>query len=117
MSRSFARRLHPLSIAGFGGFPEMTSLHKPVICAVNCMAVGAGFELLLRADFVAAAEHAQLMLREVRIGMAPNVGTFMLARSGVFRTSSNAPRVDMHRAARSLRLLTALARSEGPVTK
>jgi crotonobetainyl-CoA hydratase len=65
---------------GFGGFPEMTDLLKPVICAVNGLAVGAGFEMLLRADFVIAAEHAQFMLPEVRIGVAPDVGTFMLPK-------------------------------------
>ena len=65
---------------GFGGFPEMTDLLKPVICAVNGMAVGGGFEMLLRADFVIAADHAQFMLPEVRIGMAPDVGTFMLPK-------------------------------------
>jgi crotonobetainyl-CoA hydratase len=65
---------------GFGGFPEMTDLLKPVICAVNGLAVGGGFEMLLRADFVVAAEHAQFMLPEVRIGMAPDVGTFMLPK-------------------------------------
>jgi crotonobetainyl-CoA hydratase len=47
---------------GFGGFSEMTDLLKPVICAVNGMAIGAGFEMLLRADFVIAAEHARFML-------------------------------------------------------
>jgi crotonobetainyl-CoA hydratase len=65
---------------GFGGFPEMTDLLKPVICAVNGMAVGAGFEMLLRADFVIAAEHAEFYLPEVRIGVAPDVGTFMLPK-------------------------------------
>ena len=65
---------------GFGGFPEMTDLLKPVICAVNGMAVGGGFEMLLRADFVIAAEHAQFMLTEVRMGLAPDVGTFMLPK-------------------------------------
>jgi crotonobetainyl-CoA hydratase len=65
---------------GFGGFPEMTNLLKPVICAVNGMAVGGGFEMLLRADFIVAAEHAQFMLPEARIGMAPDVGTFMLPK-------------------------------------
>jgi len=65
---------------GFGGFPEMTDLLKPVICAVNGMAVGAGFEMLLRADIVIAADHAQFMLPEVRIGMAPDVATFMLPK-------------------------------------
>lgn len=65
---------------GFGGFPEMTDLLKPVICAVNGLAVGGGFEMLLRADFIVAAEHAEFMLPEVRIGMAPDVGTFMLPK-------------------------------------
>ena len=65
---------------GFGGFAEMTGLLKPVICAVNGLAVGAGFEMLLRADFVIAAEHARFMLPEVRIGVAPDVGTFMLPK-------------------------------------
>jgi crotonobetainyl-CoA hydratase len=65
---------------GFGGFPEMTDLLKPVICAVNGMAVGAGFEMLLRADFVIAAKHALFMLPEARIGIAPDVATFMLPK-------------------------------------
>jgi crotonobetainyl-CoA hydratase len=65
---------------GFGGFPEMTGLLKPVICAVNGLAVGAGFEMLLRADFVIAAEHAEFFLPEVLIGVAPDVGTFMLPK-------------------------------------
>jgi len=65
---------------GFGGFPEMTDLLKPVICAINGLAVGAGFEMLLRADFVVAADHAEFMLPEVRIGVAPDVGTFMLPK-------------------------------------
>ena len=65
---------------GFGGFPEMTDLLKPVICAVNGMAVGAGFEMLLRSDFIIAAEHAEFFLPEVRIGVAPDVATFMLPK-------------------------------------
>jgi crotonobetainyl-CoA hydratase len=65
---------------GFGGFPEMTDLLKPVICAVNGLAIGAGFEMLLRADFIIAAEHARFMLPEVRIGIAPDVATFMLPK-------------------------------------
>lgn len=65
---------------GFAGFPEMNDLNKPVICAVNGMAVGAGFEMLMRADFVVAAEHAEFLLPEVRIGIAPDIGTFMLPK-------------------------------------
>ena len=65
---------------GFAGFPEMSDLNKPVICAVNGLALGAGFEMLLRADFVLAAEHAEFYLPEVRIGIAPDVATFMLPK-------------------------------------
>jgi crotonobetainyl-CoA hydratase len=72
--------LEDFGAGGFGGFPEMTDLLKPVICAVNGLAVGAGFEMLLRADIVIAADHAEFMLPEVRIGMAPDVGTFMLPK-------------------------------------
>ncbi len=65
---------------GFGGFTECPGLLKPVICAVNGMAIGAGFEMLTRADFVIAAEHATFMLPEVRVGVAPDVGTIMLPK-------------------------------------
>ena len=72
--------LDDYGIGGFGGFPELPGLLKPVICAVNGMAVGGGLEMLLRADFIIAAEHAEFMLPEVRIGMAPDVATFMLPK-------------------------------------
>jgi crotonobetainyl-CoA hydratase len=65
---------------GFGGFTEMKDLLKPVICAINGMAVGAGFEMILRADFIIAVEHAMFMMPEVRIGIAPDVGIFMLSK-------------------------------------
>jgi crotonobetainyl-CoA hydratase len=65
---------------GFGGFAELKGLLKPVICAVNGLAVGAGFEMLLRADFVIAAEHARFMLPEVRIGIAPDIAAILLPK-------------------------------------
>jgi len=65
---------------GFAGFTELPGLLKPVICAVNGMAVGAGFEMLLRADFIIAAEHATFSMPEVRIGVAPDVGSIMLPK-------------------------------------
>jgi crotonobetainyl-CoA hydratase len=65
---------------GFGGFPKMKNLLKPVICAINGMAVGAGFEMILRADFIIATEHAVFMMPEVRFGIAPDIGTFMLPK-------------------------------------
>jgi len=72
--------LDDYGVGGFGGFPELPGLLKPVICAVNGMAIGGGVEMLLRADFILAAEHAEFLLPEVRIGMAPDVATFMLPK-------------------------------------
>lgn len=65
---------------GFGGFIELPNLNKPVICAVNGYAIGAGFEMLLRSDFVIAAENAQFWLPEAQLGVAPDVATFLLPK-------------------------------------
>ena len=72
--------LDDYGVGGFGGFPQLPGLLKPVICAVNGMAIGGGLEMLLRADLIIAAEHAEFLLPEVRVGMAPDVATFMLPK-------------------------------------
>ncbi len=70
---------------GFAGLTEFFSLTKPVIAAVNGMAVGGGFELALACDLIVAAEHAQFFLPEGQIGIAPDSG-------GVFRLPKRLPR-------------------------
>lgn len=62
------------SPGGFAGITEFFSLSKPVICAVNGMAVGGGFELALACDLIVAAEHAQFFLPEANIGLVPDAG-------------------------------------------
>ena len=63
---------------GFGGFAELPGLTKPVIAAVNGMAAGGGFEMMLAADLVVAADHAQFLLPEARRGIVPDVGLVRL---------------------------------------
>ena len=65
---------------GFGGFGELEGLHKPVILAINGMAVGGGFEMAMAADLVVAAEHAQFFLPETAVGIIPDVGTIRLPK-------------------------------------
>ncbi len=59
---------------GFAGLTEMFDLDKPVIAAINGMAVGGGFELALSADLIVAAEHAEFFLPEIKIGIIPDGG-------------------------------------------
>lgn len=49
-------------------------LRQPVIAAVNGFALGGGFELVLVADLVVAAEGAKLGLPETRLGLLPGGG-------------------------------------------
>ncbi len=65
---------------GFGGFPELPDLNKPVIAAVNGMAVGGGFELAMSADLVVAVDHAAFFLPEASVGIIPDVGTIRLPK-------------------------------------
>ncbi|MCV6590184.1 MAG: enoyl-CoA hydratase-related protein [Marinobacterium sp.] len=70
---------------GFAGLTEYFELTKPVIGAINGMAVGGGFELALACDLLVAAEHVQFFLPEATIGIAPDSG-------GVFRLPRRLPR-------------------------
>jgi len=65
---------------GFGGFPELPGLNKPVIAAVNGMAVGGGFELVMASDLVVAADHASFSLPEPAVGLIPDAGTVRLPK-------------------------------------
>ncbi|MEX0922494.1 MAG: enoyl-CoA hydratase-related protein [Rhodovibrionaceae bacterium] len=65
---------------GFGGFPELPGLDKPVIAAVNGYAVGGGFEIAMAADMIVAATHAQFWLPEAQLGILPDAGTLRLPR-------------------------------------
>lgn len=59
---------------GFAGLTEFFDIGKPVIAAVNGMAIGGGFELALAADLVVASEHAEFALPEATLGLVADSG-------------------------------------------
>jgi len=67
-------------IGGFGGMQELPDLNKPIIAAINGMAVGGGFELAISADIIIAADHASFALPEIKVGTLADAATVKLAR-------------------------------------
>jgi crotonobetainyl-CoA hydratase len=65
---------------GFAGLTELHDLNKPVIAAVNGLAVGGGFELALTCDLVVAVEQAQFFLPEALVGVLADAACLRLPK-------------------------------------
>jgi crotonobetainyl-CoA hydratase len=59
-------------VGGFGGLQELPGLNKPVIAA--------GFEIMISADIIIAAEHATFALPEINSGTLADAATIKLPR-------------------------------------
>ena len=67
-------------IGGFGGLQELGNMNKPVICAVNGICCGGGFELALSCDLILAAETASFALPEIRSGTVADAASIKLPK-------------------------------------
>ena len=68
------RHRRPVGSAPFGGITSDFECWKPIIAAVNGFALGGGLELALACDIIVAAEHAEVGLPEVRVGLVAGAG-------------------------------------------
>ena len=80
---------------------HLDGMSKPVVAALNGMALGGGLELALRCHGIVASKRAFLQFPEITLGIAPGIGGMVVpyrrwpAAAGVFH--------DMLRTARKLR--------------
>src|SRR6202048_2695375 len=67
-------------VGGFAGFNYPRNLNKPIIAAVNGIACGGGFEIVLGTDIIVMEEHAKFALPEINVGVLAGAGTIKLRR-------------------------------------
>ena len=67
-------------VGGFGGMQELRGLNKPIIAAVEGMAVGGGFELALACDLIYCTAESRFALPEINAGTLADAATIKLPK-------------------------------------
>src|SRR6202045_3029488 len=67
-------------VGGFGGLNHPRNLDKPIISAVNGIACGGGFEIVLGTDIIVMEEHARFALPEINVAVLADAATIKLRR-------------------------------------
>jgi crotonobetainyl-CoA hydratase len=67
-------------VGGFGGLNYPRNLDKPIISAVNGIACGGGFEVVLGTDIIIMEEQARFALPEINVAVLADAGTIKLRR-------------------------------------
>lgn len=67
-------------VGGFGGLNYPRNLDKPIISAVNGIACGGGFEVVLGTDIIVMEQHARFALPEINVAVLADAGTIKLRR-------------------------------------
>ena len=70
---------------GMAGITGRYDLDKPIIAAVNGLALGGGMEIAMACDIIVASEHAKFGLPEGKVGMFPGGGGIQMLRQQVGR--------------------------------
>src|SRR6202167_3050382 len=72
---------------GFGGLNHPRNLDKPLIAAVNGIACGGGFEIVLGTDIIVMEEHAKFAVPEIKVGVLAEAGTIKLRRRSPYHVA------------------------------
>src|SRR3989440_1536239 len=78
-------------VGGFGGLNYPRNLDKPIISAVNGIACGGGFEIVLGTDIIVMEEHARFALPEINVGVLADAATIKLPRRSPYHIAVQLP--------------------------
>ncbi|GAA0465796.1 enoyl-CoA hydratase/isomerase family protein [Alkalibacillus silvisoli] len=67
----------------FAVWDRITLINKPIIAAVNGVALGGGFELALHCDLIVSGESAKFGFPEVKLGVMPGAGGTQLLTKAI----------------------------------